>query len=427
MANCHVLTRRRTCRACGCASLVPLLSLGGQVIASGFHLTPDYPPVDRLIPLDLVRCDPSLAEDACGLVQLSHTVPGDLMYAAYGYRSGLNESMARHLGSIAQRAERLVKLGPGDLVVDIGANDGTLLLAYQAPGATLVGFEPSDIRPDAPTPHISFIHDYFSAVALRSRGFPPEAKIVTSIAMFYDLEEPGRFAAGVAFILSPDGVWILELSYLPLMLSQNSFDTICHEHLTYWALGPLERLLRSHGLSIVDVALNDVNGGSMQVTIVRHGGRLSEPQNDAKARIYNLKRRELELLLDESGPYDAFRERIESNRLALPELLRQLKKQGKKVVGYGASTKGNVTLQYCGITPELLPAIADRNARKWGVTTPGTRIPIISEEEMRAQNPDYLLALAWHFIPSFKAREAALLSKGCRFIVPLPTVKIIDD
>ncbi len=397
------------------------------MIASGFHLTPDYPPVDRRVPLDLVRCDPSRSEDACGLVQLSHTVPGDLMYAAYGYRSGLNESMARHLASIAARAQTLVKLGPGDLVVDIGANDGTLLLALQAPGATLVGFEPSDIRPDAPTPHISFIHDYFSAVALRSRGFPPEAKVVTSIAMFYDLEDPGRFAADVASILSPDGVWILELSYLPLMLSQNSFDTICHEHLTYWALGPLERLLARHGLTIVDAALNDINGGSLQVTIAREGGRLSERSDAAKARVYNLKRRELELMLDEPAPYNAFRERIESNRIALPALLESLQKQGKKVFGYGASTKGNVTLQYCGITPELLPAIADRNARKWGALTPGSGIPIISEDEMRAQNPDYLLALAWHFIPSFKVREAALLKKGCRFIVPLPKVAIVDE
>lgn len=419
-----MIIRRRTCRACGCPSLLPVLPLGDQAIASSFHLEPDYPPVDRRIPLTLVRCDPDAAEQACGLVQLSHTVPGDLMYAAYGYRSGINESMARHLGSIAQGAAARADLRPGDLVVDIGANDGTLLLSYNTPGATLVGFEPSDIRPEQPTPHIRFIHDYFSASSLRGRGFG-NAKIVTSIAMFYDLEDPGAFVKDVASILAADGVWILELAYLPTMLDMNTFDTICHEHLTYWALGPLERLLGQHGLSIVDAALNDVNGGSIQVTATHAGAPRSERSPAAKARIYNLKRRELEMRLDESAPYVAFRERIEGIKAELPTLLRRLKSEGKRVLGYGASTKGNVTLQYCGITPELLPAIADRNPRKWGTQTPGTAIPIVSEDDVRKQKPDYLLVLPWHFLEGFKAREQEFLTRGGRFIVPIPSVVIL--
>jgi hypothetical protein len=244
--------------------------------------------------------------------------------------------------------------------------------------------------------------------------------------MFYDLEEPGRFVADVASILSPDGVWILELSYLPTMLAQNSFDTICHEHLTYWALGPLERLLMAHDLAVIDATLNDVNGGSIQVTIAKAGGRQSERSNEAKARIYNLKRREVELRLDTQAPYDAFRARIETLRTELPALLVRLKAEGKLVLGYGASTKGNVTLQYCGITTDLLPAIADRNPRKWGTQTPGTSIPIISEDEMRARKPDYLLALPWHFMASFIAREAALRANGTRFIAPMPNVVIVD-
>lgn len=419
-----MIIRRSTCRGCGSAVLVPVVPLGDQAIASSFHLTPDYPPVDRPIPLELVRCEPSASENACGLLQLSHTVPGDLMYAAYGYRSGINESMARHLATIAKRASELVGLRSGDLVVDIGANDGTLLLAYESPGATLVGFEPSDIRPEQPTPQLRFIHDYFSATSLRGRGFG-EAKIVTSIAMFYDLDDPGRFVDDVASILAPDGVWILELAYLPTMLELNTFDTVCHEHLTYWALGPLERLLSQRGLTLVDATLNDVNGGSIQATVARAGGKLSERSDAAKARIYNLKRREVELRLDESAPYEAFRKRIERIRADLPALLTDLKRQGKLVLGYGASTKGNVTLQYCGITADLLPAIADRNPRKWGTRTPGTNISIISEDDMRQRKPDHLLVLPWHFLESFRQREAAFLERGGRFITPIPEVKVL--
>lgn len=420
-----MITHRRTCRACGNPGLLPVLPLGDQAIASSFHLSPEYPPLERRIPLELVRCNPEASENACGLLQLSHTVPGDLMYAAYGYRSGINESMLRHLGTIAARASALVGLRPGDLVVDIGANDGTLLLAYQTPGATLVGFEPSDVRPEQPTPHLRFIHDYFSAASLRGRGFG-EAKIVTSIAMFYDLDDPGRFVADVASILAPDGVWILELAYLPTMLQLNTFDTVCHEHLTYWALGPLERLLGQHGLTLVDATLNDVNGGSIQATVARTGGKLSERSDAAKARIYNLKRHEVDLRLDESAPYEAFRTRIEGIRDRLPALLADLKRQGRLVLGYGASTKGNVTLQYCNITPELLPAIADRNPRKWGTKTPGTGIAIVSEDEMRERMPDFLLVLPWHFTAGFREREAAFLARGGRFIVPIPEVKILD-
>ncbi len=419
-----MIVRRRTCRACGCSSLVPVIALGEQAIASSFHLEPEYPPVDRNIPLTLMRCDPDASENACGLAQLSHTVPGDLMYAAYGYRSGINESMSRHLAEIAAQASERTKLAPGDLVVDIGANDGTLLLAYKTPGATLVGFEPSDIRPEEPTPHLRFIHDYFSAGALRARGFG-EAKIVTSIAMFYDLEDPGAFVDDVASVLSPDGIWILELAYMPTMLERNTFDTICHEHLTYWALGPLERLLNQRGLAVVDATLNDINGGSIQLVVAHAGGEASIRTDEAKARIYNLKRRELELRFDEEQPYAAFRERIERIKVDLPALLSDLKSQGKKVLGYGASTKGNVTLQYCGIGPELLPSNADRNPRKWGTRTPGTNIAIVSDDEMRKEAPDYLLVLPWHFLEGFKEREAAFLERGGRFIVPMPDVKIV--
>ncbi len=403
-----------------------MLSLGDQYLASNFSISPDFPPVERTIPLELVRCDPERDQAACGLVQMRHTVPSDLMYSSYGYRSGINQTMTDHLGGIARGLEQRVQLRAGDLVVDIGANDGTTLLQYQTKGATYVGFEPSNIQPEQPTPHLRFIKDYFSAKSLRKNVAAGRAKIVTSIAMFYDLEEPNRFVADVAEVLADDGLWVLEMSYLPSMLEKNSFDTICHEHLEYYALTPLERLLGKHGLQVADAELNDANGGSIRVTACLEGSPHRVRSDKTRAAIYALKKREFELQLDTPAPYAAFAQRIEKIRADLPALLTKLRKEGKKVYGYGASTKGNVILQYCGLDKSHLYGIADRNPAKWGASTLGTQIPIVSEDEMRAAKPDYLLVLPWHFMREFRAREEAFLARGGKFIVPVPQVEIVS-
>lgn len=419
-----MLKTRKTCRACGSSALKPVVSLGDQLLASNFAMSPDFPPVERAIPLELVRCDPSQDEGACGLVQLRHTVPPDLMYSAYGYRSGINQTMTDHLAGIARSLEERVSLKAGDLVVDIGANDGTLLLRYRTQGVEYAGFEPSNIRPLEPTDRIHFIQDYFSAAALRRVYGDRKAKLVTSIAMFYDLEEPNAFVADVAAVLAPDGLWTLELSYMPSMLAQASFDTICHEHLEYYALAPLERLLGSHGLRVADAELNEANGGSIRVTICHVGSSHHEHSQAARARIYRLRKHEFELRLDSSEPYDAFVQKIERIRRELPTLLLKLMNEGKRIYGYGASTKGNVILQYCGLTPQHLVAIADRNPAKVGGKTSGSGIPIVSEDDMRAAKPDYLLVLPWHFMNEFRTREKAFLSRGGQFIVPIPKVEI---
>lgn len=420
-----MLKTRKTCRVCGSPALTPVLSLGDQILASNFQLSPDFPPVERPIPLDLCRCNPSLDEDACGLVQLRHTVSPDLMYSAYGYRSGINQTMTEHLGGIARALEDRVTLAAGDLAVDIGANDGTLLLQYRTKGVDYVGYEPSNIRPLEPTPTIQFIHGYFTAAALKHAFGDRKARIVTSIAMFYDLEDPNTFVADVAEILAPDGLWTLELSYLPSMLTNNSFDTICHEHLEYYHLGAIEALLHRHRLVVADAELNDANGGSIRVTICHQGSWFSEHTAGVRARIYGIRKREFELRLDTDVPYERFRTASEKIRTDLPALLLRLFSQGKKVYGYGASTKGNVILQYCGLTPKHLVAIADRNPAKWGSTTVGSQVPIISEEEMRKANPDYLLVLPWHFMEEFQRREAEFLARGGRFIVPIPEARVL--
>ncbi len=417
-----MLTTRQTCRICGSAALTPVISLGEQVLAGNFGFAKDLPPVERRVPLELVRCDRERDERACGLVQLRHTVPGDLMYSSYGYRSGINQTMRRHLAALAERVEHRAGLAVGDVVVDIGANDGTLLASYKTVGFQGVGYEPSIVQPESLPPHITYIRDYFSAQPFQMRFPGKRAKIVTSIAMFYDLEDPNTFVADVAAILHPDGLWVLEVAYLPKTLEKNSFDTICHEHLEYYSLGTIEALLRRHGLAVADVEENEINGGTIRVYACHAGSHHAAPTDGTRNRVYHMQRREFDLMLDTGKPYHAFAERVAAIRTELPSFLSGLRAQGKNIYGYGASTKGNVILQYCGIGPDLVTAIADRNPAKWGMRTPGTDILIISEDDMRKAKPDYLLVLPWFFIPEFLDRESEFLARGGRFITPIPGV-----
>lgn len=419
-----MLKQRTTCRLCGSDALSPILSLGEQYIASNFETTDEFPPVERRIPLDLIRCDPIRDEDACGVAQLRHTVPPDLMYSSYGYRSGINATMTEHLTNLARYTEKMVPLESGDVVVDIGANDGTLLSAYTQRGIDRVGFEPSNVAPEVDPPEFRYVRDYFSATAFRTVSPESKAKIVTSIAMFYDLEDPHAFVSDIAEILHPEGVWVVELAYLPTMIERTLFDTICHEHLFYYALGPLERLIGSHGLRVIDLELNDINGGSIRLYVASVN---STPQltPEARGRLHRQRRAEFEMRLESPDPYDEFRHKVEVVRDEVAELVSRLKREGKTIFGYGASTKGNVILQYCGVTNAVMDAIADRNPAKWGTKTIGTNIPIVSEEEMRARRPDYLLVLPWHFLPEFVQRERDFLLSGGHFILPLPEVRVI--
>jgi ubiquinone/menaquinone biosynthesis C-methylase UbiE len=418
-----ILVTRTTCRICGSKSLTDVVSLGDQYIGGLLASLDGAAPVRRRVPLDLVRCDPSKDENACGLVQMRHTVPPKVLYHRYYYQSGINQSMRDNLASIAGLAEESIRLEKNDIVLDIGCNDGTLLSSYQTKGLRLLGIDPSDVALMAREKGFTVVNDFFSARAFRSAHPHEKARVITSISMFYDLEDPHAFVRDIAEVLDENGIWILEQSYLPTMLEMNSFDTICHEHLEYYSLAAVERLFGDHGLEVLDVRLNDVNGGSFRI-VVGHAGRHSI-KPEWNARVQELRIREFELALDTDAPYAAFRNNIENIRTDLQAFLKKAKAEGKLVHGYGASTKGNTTLQYCGVTPDLVPAIADRNPRKWGHHTIGTRIKIISEEESRALKPDYYLVLPWHFLPEFKQRESDFLARGGRFIIPMPRVHTV--
>ncbi len=412
------------CRICGNPALEPVISLGSQALAGLFD---DGRPQNQLkspVSLEVVRCGPSGSAEVCGLIQLRHTVPPEAMFHDYGYRSGINSTMRRHLEELAAEAETMAGLARGDVVVDIGANDGTLLLAYSVPGLTRVAFEPSDVRPGNADHGLCYLPLFFSQPSFQEAFPGRKAKLVTAIAMLYDIDDPVGFCRQVEQILSDDGLWIVELGYWGALLRNTGFDSICHEHLGYYTLAALEFLARRTGFRIYDVAFNDSNGGSVRVSLVKAAGRRAvPPENSVRVRRALEEERR-------SGILDAvriarFRKEAEGIRRELRRVLQEILAGGKKVYGYGASTKGNVLLQYCALTPREITAIADRNPEKHGRRTPGTGIPICSEEEMRRARPDFLLILPWHFLSEFLDRERPLRDAGTRFIVPFPSVRVV--
>ena len=399
-------TKVTSCRSCK-SSLIQVLSLGDQRITGWLDHPDEAGPV---APLDLMLCSNS----ECRLLQLGHTVNSDLLFRNYYYRSGMNQTMRDALADITTQAQKKVALEPRDTVVDIGANDGTLLNTYPQ-GVTKIGFEPAlNLREDAERGGNHIISDYFSRQAYPDKA--NKAMIVTAIAMFYDLEDPHQFVSDVADILADDGVFTIQLSYLPLMLFQNAFDNVCHEHLAYHSLRSLDFIVSKHGLKMFDAEINDTNAGSIRVYMGRE--RSPSPMMIA------LRRWEDAIRLDTRRPYDEFAERVEAIRDQLVNIVGDITSEGKTVYGYAASTKGNVTLQYCGFGPEHIPAIADVNRRKWGKYCAGSGIPVVSEEEARKDNPDYFLVLAWAFMDEFRRREEEWRRQGGKFIVPMPEVRI---
>jgi len=412
---------RTTCRSCGSTNLTFVLSLGNQYV-SNFVDSPseDVPKA----PLELVLCD--VSSGGCGLLQLRHTVPPDLMFKHYWYRSGINKTMRAALEDVASRAERLVKLSEGNIVVDIGCNDGTLLRSYKTLGLKLVGFEPANnLAPYAEAGTTKIVNDYFSLEMYQKHFGRSKAKLITSIAMFYDLEDPNRFVQDVVGCLEYDGVWILQMSYLPSMLSQNAFDNICHEHLAYYSMASLRNLLDRHDLEIFDVELNDVNGGSFRVCVKHKNCGYLGSGYESRDRLRQIDKLEEDMGLDRKRVYEEFASKVESLRNRLYQFIKTEHKKGRKIYVYGASTKGNTLLQYCHLDHSLIQAAAERNPDKWGKKTVGTLIPIISEEQARAERPDYFLVLPWHFLEEFIERERAFLDSGGRFIVPLPEFRLI--
>jgi len=326
--------------------------------------------------------------------------------------------MVSHLHGKVDKICTLVDLLPGDLVLDIGSNDGTTLSAYPK-DLLLVGMDPTGEKfRHYYADHVHLIADFFSERRL-SEGFPySKAKVVTSFSMFYDLEDPIGFAREVASVLHAEGIWMFEQSYMPLMIERNAYDTICHEHLEYYALSQIVWLAEQVGLKVVDVELNDINGGSFSVVVAHE----SSQYECNSALIESLLAEEKMAGLSSLDPYYAFAARTEESRCDLRKFIIKAHSEGKSVAGLGASTKGNVILQYCGFTEGDIEVIGEVNPDKFGAITPGSWIAIDDEREVLKSSPDYLLVLPWHFRDFFLNNPVYI---GRNLVFPLPKLEVV--
>jgi SAM-dependent methyltransferase len=415
------LVHRKTCRVCGSHALTRVINLGEQYLQGSFVKPGKEMPPTRKIATSLVRCDPMKDEKACGLLQMEYTVPPEVLYSAYWYRSGTNNTMRTHLRGIAEDATFLLNKSNA-VVLDIGCNDGTLLSYYPSEYKKF-GIDPSDVAQEVEK-EINVIQDLFPSDELLKVLQGKKCDVITAIAMFYDLENPLEFVEGIKQILAPDGIWIFEMSYMPTMLKMNSYDTICHEHLEYYSLAIIEYILKQAGMKVFNAVLNEINGGSIRC-YATHADNFIYKKDEYLQNIKLLRQEEFDLELDTDKPYKNFQDRINVHKDELNSLLKNFKKEGRKIHVYGASTKGNTILQWCGIDNRIIDVAAERNPDKYGAYTIGTEIPIVSEAESRAMNPDYYLVLPWHFKQEIVEREKEMVQKGVGLIFPLPDIEIV--
>ena len=365
------------------------------------------------------------------LVQLLDTANQDKLYTQYWYRSGTNETMTNQLYDIVDNMSLWAGLKEDDIVLDIGCNDGTLLKRYNKYGKFFkVGIDPAtnvveEVKKQCDAHEVNF----FSKKIFKKLVGKKKAKAITSIAMYYDLDDPLKFTKDIFDCLNDKGIWILQVSYTPLMINLNAFDNVIHEHIEYYTLTSIKKILEKCNFEIVDAQLNDVNAGSLRVIAKKRGNLLKNTASFivemGKIRLKSLLDFEKNLNYDKKSTFLKFKKRVDIQKKKLDDLLKKLKKKKKKVCGYGASTKGNTLLQYYKINEDLISGIAERQTQKVGLKTVGSWIPIISEEQMRKIKPDYMLVLPWQFIHEFIRREKKYLKEGGKFIVPLPEVRII--
>jgi NDP-4-keto-2,6-dideoxyhexose 3-C-methyltransferase len=413
--------RISSCRICGNTNLIKVIDLGRQVLTGRFPAPGEPDPTAG--PLELLACHGADPARHCGLLQLSCSYQLDEMYGAtYGYRSALNQSMVRHLSELVEAAVAWAQPQVGDRVLDIGANDGTLLKFYEGLGLKRYGIDPSSARYAADYPaDVGLIVDFFSAERVRRLAGDGGFKLITSIAMFYDLDDPMAFVREVRDLLHPEGIWVFEQGYASRMLDNVAYDSICHEHISYFDLRQIRWLIERAGLKLLDVSTNDTNGGSFCVTAAR-----AESSHRPRQRRLDA------MAASEAGQaplarYDRFRAAIDDSRARLLRFLGEARASGKTVMGYGASTKGNVVIQHCGLGARDLAAIAEKHPGKYGRVTPGSRIPIISESAARAARPDYFLVLPWHFRAEIVRRETQYLADGGTLVFPLPRLELVSS
>jgi hypothetical protein len=397
------------CRLCNSEQLKSVVDLGDVPITSYFPEKTEIDPPSA--PLVMVLCE------GCGLIQLLHSVNQDFLFGnTYGYRTGLNTEMKAHVEKLAIDLATFVNLSKGDSVLDIGSNDATFLNVLSGKSFNLVGIDPNANDMSAYyDKEIRRIPDFFSANLVQNQKF----KLITSVAMFYDVENPVLFAKEIESILLDDGIWFFEQSYALTMFQNNSFDTICHEHLMYYTISVIEEILSQAEMKIVNIVKSNANGGSIGV----YASKKSNPL--ATEEIVQ------DLLAEEKSKLPSaianFKDNIAELKTAFANLINELISNGNRIWGIGASTKGNTILSFLGILPGQIEAIADKNELKFGRVTPGTRIPIVSKDQLESQMPEYAVVLPWHFKNSICENESNYISKGGTLIFPLPKIELISS
>ncbi len=405
------IAKQNYCRACTSKNLVDIISFGNLYL-SDFVKDNSKP---GKYPLSLIMCR------NCTLLQLKHTAPQTVLYTEhYGYKSGINQTMQNELKEIVEKTMSKHQNADKKLcVVDIGANDGTLLKFYPK-RYERIGVEPVKKNAKECKQHASIVvNDFFNYESFKKAAGSKKADIVSVISCFYDMEEPNTFVSDVKKILEEDGVLVIQQNYLVKMLTQNAFDNIVHEHLEYYSLLSLQNLLARHDLEVFDLELRELNGGSFRTYICYKGKR---PISNTV-----LEQIELEKLigLHRKKIFTDFAKRIRVLKKTIYEFVTAEVKAGKKIYVYGASTRGNTLLQYFDLDNKLIEKAVERNPEKWGTKIASVGIPIISEEQARKEKPDYMLVLPWFFKEEFLKREKEYLKQGGHIIFPLPELKII--
>jgi hypothetical protein len=402
------------CRSCKSSKLKKIFNLGNQKLTGVFLYKKK-----QNIPsgsLSMLFCD------SCKLLQLENSFDANTMYGEnYGYLSSLNKAMLDHLQNKSKKLQKIADLKNGDIIIDIGSNDGSFLGFFEKK-YKLIGVDPTIKKlKNFYRKDIIQVDNFFKKKFIK-KFLTKDAKLITSISMFYDLESPLDFSLEVFDILHDDGIWHLEQSYMPMMLKHNSYDTICHEHLEYYSLTSIKNIFDKAGFKIIDLDFNDINGGSFAITVAKKKSK--KHQEISKLVDWLLKKEEV-YSYNHPKTFLNFFENVKKHKLVLRNLLLNLKDMKKKVLGYGASTKGNVILQYCNIDETLIPFIAEVNKYKFNKYTPGSKIKIISENDARSLSPDYFLVLPWHFKNFIINKEKKFLDKNGKLIFPLPDIEII--
>jgi hypothetical protein len=404
------------CRICGNEKVAKFLDLGSTPLANSFLKQEQLSEPEPRFPLHVVFCP------KCGLVQLDHVVAPEILFRNYIYVSSTSQTMPVHFANFANEIVARFTGSPQDLVVEIGSNDGCLLRAFQKHNVNTLGIEPaSNIAAIANQAGLKTVNDFFCERTVRSlQSKNIAAKVVIGnnvLAHIGDLED---FLTALDLILLPEGVALFEVPYLVDLLEKCEFDTIYHEHLSYFSVGSLQRLFEQKGMRIFDVKRLPVHGGTIRVYVSREGtGEIPLPS------VREMLLLEKSAKLDSLETYTAFATRIEEIKHKTRSLLTELKSSGASIAAYGAPAKGNTLLNYFQIGNDVLDFVVDRSHHKQGMYTPGSHISVVSPEILLDKQPDYVLVLAWNFIDEIVKQQSEYLELGGKFIVPIPEPKVI--